>query len=62
MVLSQIILHMCEGVAVNLTDIGGKKGSGKILMSQNISSAEEILLITRSVTGIYEAIVDLKEL
>lgn len=54
-VLGQIILHLCEGIAVDLTDIGGAKICGKMLMSQNISSAQELVLITQSVSGIHRA-------
>ncbi len=58
-VLGQIILHLCEGVAVDLTDIGGAKISGKMRMSQNISSADELILITQSSSGIHRADINL---
>ena len=58
-VLSQILLHLCEGVAIDLMDIGGSKTSGKILMSKNVSGLKELILITQSISGIYRADIDL---
>lgn len=54
-VLISIIQHMCEGFVIDLTSLGGAKTCGKMLMAKVISSAKEMVLITQSPAGIYQA-------
>lgn len=58
--LIEIIKLTCVGiVSANLTLIGGAAISGKMLMSKNITDANECILINQSVTGLYENRIDL---
>ena len=58
--LIEIIKLTCVGiVSANLTLIGGAAISGKMLMSKNITYANECILINQSVTGLYENRIDL---
>ena len=47
---------------VDLSDFGGASQSGTIKFSKNIENIEEIRLINKSITGIYEDEIDLKKL
>ena len=46
----------------DLSDFGGASQSGTIKFSKNIENIEEIKLISKSITGIYEDEIDLKKL
>lgn len=57
--LSILSLSMIGGNGADLSLIGGGSDTGKTLISKNISSANEILLINQSVTGLFENKIDL---
>lgn len=44
---------------VNLTDIGGARNAGRLILSKNLSNLSEAILIEQSVTGLYERRIDL---
>lgn len=46
----------------DLSDFGGASKSGTIQFSKNIENIDEIKLISKSITGIYETEIDLKKL
>lgn len=46
----------------DLSDFGGASKSGTIKFSKNIENIDEIKLISKSITGIYETEIDLKKL
>ena len=46
----------------DLSDFGGASQSGTIKFSKNIENIDEIKLINKSITGIYETEIDLKKL
>ena len=54
-VLINIMQHMCEGFAVDMVLLGSTKSCGIMRMSKMISSAKEMVLITQSPAGIYQA-------
>ena len=58
--LYQIFLLTATGLGkADLTLIGGSKSSGLMLMSKTVSSFDEVLLLTQSVTGLFEKRIDL---
>ncbi len=59
-VLYQMLLLTAIGLGkADLTLIGGSRSSGLMLMSKTISSFDEVLLISQSVTGLLEKRIDL---
>lgn len=58
-VLSQIILHMNRGLSMDLSYLNESKNCCKMLINKNVSVADEIILITQSITGIYRAEINL---
>lgn len=62
-VLLEILRLSAIGLTrANLTAIGGSPNSGVMSISNNLSNAQEFLLIHQSVTGVYEKTVDLKKI
>lgn len=60
-VLGEILKLTTIGpTSADLTLLGGAAKSGLMLMSKNISDADEMLLMNQSVTGIFENSIDLK--
>lgn len=63
LVLNEILhLFQCQSATANLSLIGGPGHAGVILLNNDISKLEHILLINQSVTGFYEQVIDLKNL
>lgn len=60
-VLSQLILHMNRGVSMDMSYMGESKNCCKMLISKNVSIANEAVLITQSVTGLHRAEINLLE-
>lgn len=56
------ILHLfqCNSSLCNFGLVHGPGNSGKVSIVKNISNYEDLLLITQSVTGFYENVIDLK--
>lgn len=60
-VLLQVLkISTRENQGVDLTHIGGKGRAGTSAINKNITDRSECLLISQSVTGLYEKVVDLK--
>lgn len=58
-VLMQVVEYFRLGGNVDLRLIGGSKNSGASKINKKISGAEEVLLISQSVTGIFSSEIDL---
>ena len=59
-ILAEILKLTSLGtMTANLTEIGASANSGKMLMNKEISNNNEVILINRSITGLYETKVDL---
>ena len=60
-VLMQILqLSQLANLGADLSLIGGAKKTGMLLISKNVSDAEEFVLINQSPAGLYETEIDLK--
>ena len=57
--LLQIIKNIQISESADLRLIGGAELSGKNMISKRISNANEVILITQSVTGLYQAEINL---
>lgn len=59
--LMQILqLSQLANLGADLSLIGGAKKTGMLLISKNVSDADEFVLINQSPTGLYETEIDLK--
>lgn len=58
-ILLQIITNICQGKNVDMSLIGGSINCGGTTINKKVTNAEEFVLIHQSVTGLYQAEVNL---
>ena len=58
-VILEIIRNLVLGDRVDVSLIGGSSQSGVMRINKKISSAEEVFLINQSITGLYQAEINL---